>query len=69
MTVGLNAPAGDRVRDVRVNGGFHGDRATVGAIVNALPYVVSGAAGLRTVISLPLFGIFPIRDLGDLQQG
>lgn len=71
MFVGAPAPRdrieieGDPPLTVEVPGGFQGDRATVGAVVNAIPYLVSGPPGLRTVISLPLFGLFPIRDLGD----
>jgi 4-hydroxy-tetrahydrodipicolinate reductase len=57
--------AGDPPLDVTVAGGFQGDRATVGTVVNAVPFVVSGKPGLKTVISLPLFGIFPIRVMGD----
>lgn len=54
---------GDPPVDLRVEGGFQGDRATVGTVVNAIPYVVSGPPGLRTVISLPLFGIMaPVGD-------
>jgi hypothetical protein len=44
---------------LRVQGGFHGDRATVGCVVNAIPFVVRSSAGLQTVITLPLFGLFP----------
>lgn len=67
MAVGTADPhdrivvTGDPPLDVLVRGGFQGDRATVGAVVNALPYVIGGPAGLRTVISLPMFGVFPIR--------
>ena len=73
MSVGARDPHdriavdGDPPVDVLIRGGFQGDRATVGAVVNAIPYVVSGPRGLRTVISLPLFGLFPIRDLRDLE--
>lgn len=54
---------GDPPVEVLVRGGVHGDRATVGAVVNAIPYVLSGPPGLRTVLSLPLFGVFPIREM------
>ncbi len=57
--------AGDPPLDVTVAGGFQGDRATVGTVVNAVPFVVSAKPGLKTVISLPLFGVFPIREMGD----
>jgi 2,4-diaminopentanoate dehydrogenase len=56
--------AGDPPLDVTVAGGFQGDRATVGTVVNAVPFVVSAKPGVKTVISLPLFGIFPIRVMG-----
>ena len=48
---------GDPPLDLRIEGGTHGDRATVGAVVNALEVVARGPAGLQTVISLPLFGL------------
>jgi 4-hydroxy-tetrahydrodipicolinate reductase len=57
--------AGDPPLDTLVAGGFQGDRATIGAVVNAIPFVVSGKPGLKTVISLPLFSLFPVRDLTD----
>jgi 4-hydroxy-tetrahydrodipicolinate reductase len=73
LTMAVDAPSphdrivieGDPSIDVRIEGGFQGDRATVGTVVNAVPYVVSAHPGLKTVIQLPLFGIFPIRDLGE----
>ncbi len=36
-------------------GGFHGDRATVGCVVNAIPFIVDAPVGLHTVVTLPLF--------------
>jgi len=73
LTMAVDAPGphdrivieGDPPIDLRVEGGFQGDRATVGTVVNAVPYVVSAQPGLKTVIQLPLFGIFPIRDLSE----
>jgi 4-hydroxy-tetrahydrodipicolinate reductase len=63
MSVGAPEPH-DRVRleadpplDVVAQGGTQGDRGTVGAIVNAIPALLAGPAGLRTVADLPLFGI------------
>jgi len=43
--------------DVVVHGGIQGDRGTVGAAVNALPRVLAGPPGLRTIADLPLFGV------------
>lgn len=48
---------GDPPLDVLVAGGTHGDRGTVGTIINAISVVRSGPPGLRTVDELPLFGI------------
>jgi len=65
MAVGIEDPAdvieisGDPPVHLRVSGGFHGDRATVGCVVNAIPSIVHAPAGLHTVVSLPLFGLFP----------
>jgi 4-hydroxy-tetrahydrodipicolinate reductase len=39
---------------LRLVGGLHGDHATVGALVNAIPRVLGAAAGLRTLLDLPL---------------
>jgi hypothetical protein len=62
MSVGAPAPH-DRIRidgdpplDVIINGGTHGDRATVGTVINAIPAVVAAAPGLKTVLDLPLYG-------------
>jgi 4-hydroxy-tetrahydrodipicolinate reductase len=65
MAVGVEDPAdtieigGDPPVHLRVSGGFHGDRATVGCVLNAIPFVVNGPAGLQTVVTLPLFGLAP----------
>lgn len=65
MAVGVKDPAdtieieGDPPVYLRVSGGFHGDRATVGCVVNAVPFIVDAPAGLHTVVTLPLFGLFP----------
>jgi len=65
MAVGVSDPAdtieiaGDPPVHLKVQGGFHGDRATVGCVVNAIPFVVRSPAGLQTVVTLPLFGLFP----------
>ncbi len=65
MAVGVADPAdsidieGDPPVHMRVSGGFHGDRATVGCVVNAIPFIVDAPAGLHTVVTLPLFGLFP----------
>src|SRR6266545_3770723 len=54
MAVGVSEPV-----NLRVSGGFHGDRATVGCVVNAIPFIVDAPPGLHTVVTLPLFGLFP----------
>jgi hypothetical protein len=65
MAVGISEPAdsieitGDPPVHLKVSGGFHGDRATVGCVVNAIPFVVVGSPGLHKVVTLPLFGLFP----------
>ncbi len=65
MAVGVSDPAdtidieGDPPVHLTVSGGFHGDRATVGCVVNAIPFIVSSPAGLQKVVTLPLFGLFP----------
>jgi hypothetical protein len=67
MAVGVEDPAdtieiaGDPSVHLRVSGGFHGDRATVGCVVNAIPFIVGASPGLHTVVTLPLFGLFPER--------
>jgi hypothetical protein len=47
---------GDPPLDVRIAGGTHGDRGTVGTIINAIPAVIAAAPGLKTVLDLPLYG-------------
>jgi hypothetical protein len=47
---------GDPPLDVLIVGGTHGDRATVGTIINAIPAVMDAHPGLRTVLDLPLYG-------------
>ena len=65
MAVGVSEPAdsieitGDPPVHLKVSGGFHGDRATVGCVVNAIPFVVVSSPGLHKVVTLPLFGLFP----------
>jgi hypothetical protein len=65
MAVGVEEPAdtieiaGDPSVNLHVSGGFHGDRATVGCVVNAIPFIVNADPGLHTVVTLPLFGLFP----------
>lgn len=65
MAVGVSDPsdtievAGDPPVHLRVSGGFHGDRATVGCVINAIPFIVGAPAGLHTVVTLPLFGLLP----------
>jgi 4-hydroxy-tetrahydrodipicolinate reductase len=66
MAVGAAAPAdridieGDPPVHVTVAGGFHGDRATVGTVVNAVPFIVRATPGLHNVVTLPLFGLQPL---------
>ena len=50
---------GDPPVNLTVTGGFHGDRATVGCVVNAIPFVVASPPGVQTVVSIPLFGLLP----------
>ena len=52
---------GDPPVDLKVRGGFHGDRATVGCVVNAIPFIVDAPPGVQTVVTLPLFGLLPQR--------
>jgi hypothetical protein len=65
MAVGV-AEAFDRIEiqgdppvNLTVTGGFHGDRATVGCVVNAIPFIVASPPGVQTVVSIPLFGLLP----------
>jgi 4-hydroxy-tetrahydrodipicolinate reductase len=65
LEISMGAPSpGDRIvidgdppLDATLAGGIQGDRATVAAVLNALPHVSSARPGLRTVIDLPLFGL------------
>jgi len=50
---------GDPPVNLTVEGGFHGDRATVGCVVNAIPFIVQAPPGVQTVVTLPLFGLLP----------
>lgn len=68
LTMAVGAPnpaddieiAGDPPLHVRAHGGFHGDRSTIGAVVNAVPFIVSASPGLHNVVNLPLFGLRPL---------
>lgn len=67
MAVGVADP-GDRIEiegdppvNLVVSGGFHGDRATVGCVVNAIPFMIQAPAGLHKVVTLPLFGLVPLQ--------
>ena len=66
MAVGAPDPAdridieGDPPLHIVAAGGFHGDRATIGTVVNAIPFIVSAAPGLHNVVTLPLFGLQPL---------
>jgi hypothetical protein len=48
---------GDPPLDVLIVGGTHGDRGTVGTIIDAIPAVMAAAPGLKTVLDLPLYGV------------
>jgi len=66
MAVGAADPAdridieGDPPIHVVAPGGFHGDRATIGTVVNAVPFIVHASPGLHNVVTLPLFGLKPL---------
>ena len=66
MAVGAPDPAdridieGDPPLHLVAAGGFHGDRSTIGTVVNAIPFIVSAAPGLHNVVTLPLFGLRPL---------
>jgi 2,4-diaminopentanoate dehydrogenase len=66
MAVGVESPSdrieieGDPSVSLVVSGGYHGDRATVGCVVNAIPFVVQAPPGLHKVVTLPLFGLVPL---------
>jgi 2,4-diaminopentanoate dehydrogenase len=60
MSVGAPEPhdrvviEGDPPLDLMIRGGTHGDRATVGTVLNAIPAVIAAAPGLATVLDLTL---------------
>jgi hypothetical protein len=62
MSVGAPDPhdrieiAGDPPLDLLIRGGTHGDRATVGTVLNAIPALVAATPGLKTVLDLALVG-------------
>ncbi len=66
MAVGAPNPAdridieGDPPLHIVAAGGFHGDRATIGTVVNAIPFIVAAPPGLHNVVTLPLFGLRPL---------
>ena len=66
MAVGAPDPAdridieGDPPLHLVAAGGFHGDRATIGTVVNAIPFIVTATPGLHNVVTLPLFGLRPL---------
>jgi 4-hydroxy-tetrahydrodipicolinate reductase len=66
MAVGAADPAdrieidGDPPIRLTVAGGFHGDRSTIGTVVNAVPFIVQARPGLHNVVTLPLFGLKPL---------
>jgi hypothetical protein len=66
MAVGAEGP-GDRIDiegdppvHIEVGGGFHGDRSTIGCVVNAIPFISRAAPGLQNVATMPLFGLQPL---------
>lgn len=66
MAVGAASPAdrididGDPPIHLVVAGGFHGDRATVGTVINAVPFIIGASPGLKNVVTVPLFGLQPL---------
>ena len=60
MSVGAPEPQdrivieGDPPLDLVIRGGTHGDRATVGTTLNAVPAVIAARPGLLTVLDLTL---------------
>lgn len=50
---------GDPPLDMVLAAGTHGDRGTVGTVINAISAVMDGPRGLRYVTDLPLFGLLP----------
>jgi len=51
---------GDPPVHIVAEGGFHGDRSTIGTVVNAIPFIVTAPPGLHNVVTLPLFGLKPL---------
>jgi hypothetical protein len=66
MAVGAAGPGdwivveGDPPIHLAVEGGFHGDRSTIGCVVNAVSFIVGAPPGLQTVATIPLFGLQPL---------
>jgi len=60
MYVGAKKPhdsveiAGNPPLSMRIDGGIFGDTATIGALVNAIPKIISARPGLRTMLDLPV---------------
>jgi 4-hydroxy-tetrahydrodipicolinate reductase len=46
---------------MRIDGGIHGDIATMAIVVNSIPHVIAAAPGLHTMRDLPLPSFFPGR--------
>ncbi len=59
MSVGAEEPSdsvqiqGEPPVRLTIHGGLHGDRATIGRVLNSIEEVVAGPSGLATVLSLP----------------
>jgi len=59
MFVGAKKPhdsveiAGNPPLSMRIDGGIFGDTATIGALVNAIPKIITARPGLRTMLDLP----------------
>jgi hypothetical protein len=66
MAIGAADPSdridieGDPSLHLSAAGGFHGDRSTIGTVVNAIPFIVAAPPGLHNVVTLPLFGLRPL---------
>ncbi len=62
MSVGAPEPhdrvviEGDPPLDMIIRGGTHGDRATVGTVLNAIGPTIAASPGLQTVLDLALRG-------------
>jgi hypothetical protein len=60
MYVGATEPhdsvevAGDPPLSMHIEGGIYGDTATIGALVNTIPKVISATPGLKTMLDLPV---------------